>query len=82
MIQNLQDELYHLGNKQAEGVKLRANIKWEPEDKKYSKTFFEVLERQNMLNLLRLLLLNLLAKFLTKRKYLMNNFTFVRLKDL
>ena len=50
MIENLQDELYQLENKQAKGTKLRANIRWELEGEKCSKTFFKVLERQNMQN--------------------------------
>ena len=29
MIENLQDELYQIENKQAKGAKLRANIRWE-----------------------------------------------------
>ena len=50
MIKNLQDELYTLESKQAKGAKIRANIKWDLEGKKCSKTFFNVLERQNMQN--------------------------------
>ena len=50
MIENLQDELYQLENKQAKGTKLRANIRWELEGEKCSKTFFKVLKRQNMQN--------------------------------
>ena len=70
MIENLQDELYQLENKQAKGAKLRANIRsWRA--KNGPKTFFEVLERQNNI-----------AKFLTERKYLMNTLIFVRLKYL
>ena len=42
MIENLQDELYQLENKQAKGAKLAANIAWELEGKKFSKTFFKV----------------------------------------
>ena len=49
MTENLQDELYQLVNKQAKGAKLRANIRsWRA--KKCPKTFFKVLERQNMQN--------------------------------
>ena len=48
MIENLQDELYQLEKTQAEGDKLRANIRWELEGKKCSKTFFKVLERHNI----------------------------------
>ena len=43
MIENLQNELYQLENKQAKGAKLHANIR-------RTKTFFKVLERQNMKN--------------------------------
>ena len=50
MIENLKDELYKLENKQAKGAKIRANIRKELEGKKWSKTFFKVLERQNMQN--------------------------------
>ena len=45
MVEKFQDQLYQLENKQA---KLHANIRWELEDKKCSKIFFEALERQNM----------------------------------
>ena len=48
MIENLQDDLYLLENKQEKGAKLRANIRWELEGEKCSKTFFKVLERQNL----------------------------------
>ena len=47
MIENLQNELDQLENKQAKGAKLRANIRQELEGEKGSKTFFRVLERQN-----------------------------------
>ena len=46
----IQDELYQLENKQAKGDKLCANIRLELEDKKCSKTFLKVLERQNLQN--------------------------------
>ena len=45
MIENLQDELYQLENKQAKGAKLRANKSWRTKN-----AFFEVLKRQNMQN--------------------------------
>ena len=35
MIENLQDELYQIENKQAKGAKLRANIRWELEGKNF-----------------------------------------------
>ena len=44
MIENLQDELCQLENKQAKGAKLRANIKWGLEGEKCKK----VLGRQNI----------------------------------
>ena len=47
MIENLQDELYQLENKLA---KLRAYIRLELGSKKSSKTFFKVLEREDMHN--------------------------------
>ena len=50
MINNLQDELYILESKQAEGAKIHANIRWDLEGEKCSKIFFKVLERQNMQN--------------------------------
>ena len=50
MIENFQDELYQLENKQAKCVKLHSNIRWKLEGEKCSKTFFDVLERQNMQN--------------------------------
>ena len=106
MIENLQDELYQLKNKQAKGAKLRSNRRWRAKN-----AFFKVLERQNMQNqtifelytddnkskyssnpkdilksaktnyealhqIPQLLILNLLAKFLTERKYLMNTLIF------
>ena len=48
LIENLQNELYQLENKQAKGANVCANITQELEGKKGSKTFFRVLERQNM----------------------------------
>ena len=50
MIENLQDKLYQMKKKQAKGAKLRANIRQKLEGKKCPKTFFKVLERQNMQN--------------------------------
>ena len=50
MINNLQDELYVLETKQAKGAKIRANIRWDLEGEKCSKSFFYILERQNMQN--------------------------------
>ena len=43
MIENLQDGLYQLENKQAKGAKLGANITQEAEGEKSPKTFFKVL---------------------------------------
>ena len=43
MIENLQDELYQLENKEAKGAKLGANIRQEVEGEKCSKTFFRAL---------------------------------------
>ena len=48
MIENSQDDLYQLVNKQAKGAKLCANIRQQLKGKKYSRTFFKVLERQNL----------------------------------
>ena len=45
MIENLQDEPYQLENKEGKGAKLYDNIRWELEDEKYSKTFFNVFKR-------------------------------------
>ena len=50
MIENLQDELCQLENKQAKGAKLRTKIRWEMEGEKCSKTFFKILKRQNLEN--------------------------------
>ena len=50
MIENLQDELYKLENKQAKGAKLPVNIRWKLDCKKCSQTFFKVPERQNLQN--------------------------------
>ena len=48
VIENLQSELYQLENKQAKGANFVATL--EAEGEKCPKTFFEVLERQNMRN--------------------------------
>ena len=48
MTENLQ--FYQLDNKQARSAKLRANIRWELQGKKCSKTFFKVLQKQNLQN--------------------------------
>ena len=45
MIENLQDEPYQLENKEGKGAKLCDNIRWELEDEKCSKTFFNVFKR-------------------------------------
>ena len=46
MIENLQDKLYQLENKQAKWTKLRAKIRsW-----RVKNVFFKVLQRQNMQN--------------------------------
>ena len=53
MIKNLKDELDQLENKQAKGAKFCANIRYKLEDnRRWScfRTFFKVLERQNMQN--------------------------------
>ena len=50
MINNLQDELYSLECKQARGAIIRANVRWDLEGEKCSKSFFRILERQNMQN--------------------------------
>ena len=49
MTENLQDELYPLEKKQAKKVlNFVLTLKWKLEGKKCSKTFFKVLERQNL----------------------------------
>ena len=50
MVENLKDEHYQLENKKAKGAKLPAGIRQISEGKKCCKTFFKVLERQNMQN--------------------------------
>ena len=50
MIENLQDELYQFENKQVKIVKLLANMRWELEGKECSKSFFKVIERQDLQN--------------------------------
>ena len=45
MIENLQDELYQLENKQSKSANVCANIRWELECEKWSEIFFKVLER-------------------------------------
>ena len=49
-MENLQDEFYQSKNKQVKGAKLPTMIRQELEGEKCSKTFFKVLERQNMQN--------------------------------
>ena len=50
VINNLQDERYSLECKQARGAIIRANVRWDLEGEKCSKSFFRILERQNMQN--------------------------------
>ena len=50
VINNLQDELYSLECKHARGAIIRANVRWDLEGEKCSKSFFRILERQNMQN--------------------------------
>ena len=50
IIKNLQDELSQFQNKQANGAKPHAKIKWELEGEKCSKPFFKVLESRNIQN--------------------------------
>ena len=45
-----QDELYQLEKKQAKGAKLLANIRWQLEGEKCLKTFFKVVDRQELQN--------------------------------
>ena len=46
MTKNLPDELYQLKSEHAKGAKLRANVILGLEDKTFSKTCFNILERQ------------------------------------
>ena len=48
MTEKLQYDFYQLENKQPKGAKLCANIRWELKSKRFSKTFFKLLERQNL----------------------------------
>ena len=50
VINNLQGELYSLECKQARGAIIRANVRWDLEGEKCSKSSFRILERQNMQN--------------------------------
>ena len=50
MINNLQGELYCLECEQARGAIIRANVRWDLEGEKCSKSSFRILERQNMQN--------------------------------
>ena len=50
LIKSLQDELYSLESKQANGAKICANIRWDLEGEKCPKTFCKILERQHMQN--------------------------------
>ena len=42
---NVQDELYSLESKQVTGAKIRANIRWDVEGEKCSKSSFKILEK-------------------------------------
>ena len=64
MIENLQNELYQLENKQSIGASLCANIRQVLEGEKDSKIFIRVLERQNMIIINQ----NILWTFLNLRK--------------
>ena len=72
MIENLQNELYQLENKQAIGAKLCAK------GEKDSKTFIRVLERENMIIINQ----NILWTFLNLRKKYMKNSTPSKLPQL
>ena len=48
MIENSQDELCQLENKQPKSGELHAIIRCELENEKYFKTFFKVFARQNL----------------------------------
>ena len=50
MINNLQGELYSLECKRARGAIIWANVRWDLEGEKCSKSSFRILERQNMQN--------------------------------
>ena len=78
MIANLQDELYQSENKQVKGAKFLGNIRWELGIKKCSKTFFKLLERQNLQNqylnyILIIIKQNILAILKTLQKKVMKN---------
>ena len=84
MIENLQDEFYKLENKQARGAKLRANIRWELEDKNAQKLFSKYLKDRickikEYLNYILMIInqniLAILRIFLNLQKKFMRNFT-------
>ena len=48
LINNWQDKLYSLESKQARGAKIRANIRWDLEGEKCSKSFFKIFNYINI----------------------------------
>ena len=56
MINTSDDDVYFLESTQAKGAKIGANIRWDLEGEKCSKTFFKVLERQNMQNQIHIII--------------------------
>ena len=83
MMENLHDDICRLESKHEKDGKLSANTKWKLEGGKYSKTFFKVLERQNMQNQKTLIVILMIKKqnilatlmiFLNQLKTFMKNF--------
>ena len=58
VINTSEDDVYFLESKQAKGAKIGANIRWDLEGEKCSKTFFKVLERQNMQNQIHIIIIH------------------------
>lgn len=49
-IENLQEKLHKVESKPSKGTKIRANSRWEFKGEKCSKTFFKIIEEQNLRN--------------------------------
>ena len=48
MTENLRENFHQVESKQSKDGRICATIRWKPEGEKYSNTFCEIIERQNM----------------------------------
>ena len=69
MVEDLQDELYQLENKQEKGAKLVANIRQEVEGKKCCKTFFKILSPWDQ-GQISLCYITKFSKFFVEKRYI------------